>query len=102
VKQEFSSRLDSIAISDKSGLDGIKQMMKELFSINSQLKAIVREIEEAAKSKDPVPDSKKIKKYSLAHLPKRIEKKEDIEKIIIEFTNIKNQLKDDEVIDLNW
>jgi hypothetical protein len=101
-KQEFSNRLDSITISDKSGLDGIKQIINEVFGINSQLKNIEREIEDAAKPKDPVPGTKKLKKYSLSHLPKRIEKKEDIEKIITEFTNIKTQMKDDEIIDLNW
>lgn len=102
AKKEFSNRLDAIAISDKSGLEGIKQIINEVFGINSQLKTIEREIEETAKPKDPVPGSKKIKKHSLAHLPKRIEKKEDVEKIINEFTNIKTQLKDDEIIDLNW
>jgi len=102
VKQEFSNRLDSIIISDKSGLEGIRQIINEVFGINSQLKSIEREIEEAAKPKDPVPSSKKIKRYSLSHLPKRIEKKEDVEKIISEFTTIKSQLKDDEIIDLNW
>jgi hypothetical protein len=102
AKKEFSNRLDAIAISDKYGLEGIKQIINEVFDINSQLKTIERDIEEAAKPKDPVSGSKKIKKHSLAHLPKRIEKKGDVEKIINEFTNIKTQLKDDEIIDLNW
>ncbi|MBK7566196.1 MAG: BREX system P-loop protein BrxC [Bacteroidetes bacterium] len=101
-KQEFSNRLDFITINDKSGLDGIRQIINEVFSINSRLKSIEREIEEAAKPKDPIPGSKKIKKHSLSHLPKRIEKKEDIDTIITEFTNIKSQFKDDEIIDLNW
>lgn len=102
VKQEFSNRLEAISISDKTGLEGIRQIINDVFGINSQLKAIEREIEEAAKPKDPEPGGKKVKRLSLSHLPKRIEKKEDIDKIIQEFTTIKLQLKDDEIIDLNW
>lgn len=102
AKQEFSNRLDAISISDKTGLEGIRQIINDVFGINSQLKAIEREIEEAAKPKEPEPGTKKVRKHSLAHLPKRIEKKEDIDKIIQEFTTIKSQLKDDEIIDLNW
>jgi len=102
AKQEFSNRLDAISISDKTGLEGIRQIINDVFGINNQLKAIEREIEEAAKPKEPEPGTKKLRKHSLSHLPKRIEKKEDIDKIIQEFTTIKSQLKDDEIIDLNW
>ena len=102
AKQEFTNRLDSISISDKTGLEGIRQIINDVFGINSQFKAIEREIEEAAKPKEPEPGTKKVRKHSLSHLPKRIEKKEDIDKIIQEFTTIKSQLKDDEIIDLNW
>ena len=102
AKQEFSYRLDAISISDKSGFEGIRQIINDVFGINNQLRAIEREIEEAAKPKDPEPGSKKVRKHSLSHLPKRIEKKEDLEKIIGEFTTIKAQFTDDEIIDLNW
>lgn len=102
TKQEFSNRLDTISISDKIGLEGIRQIINDVFGINTQLKAIEREIEEAARPKDPEPGGKKVRKHSLSHLPKRIEKKEDVEKIIAEFTTIKTQLKDDEIVDLNW
>lgn len=102
TKQEFSNRLDAISISDKTGLEGIRQIINDVFGINSQLKAIEREIEETVKPKDPEPGTKKVRKHSLSHFSKRIEKKEDIDKIIQEFTTIKSQLKDDEIIDLNW
>jgi len=102
VKQEFSNRLDAISINDKSGLDGIRQIINEVFGINAQLKSIERDIEEAALSKTIVSETKRIKKHSLSHLSKRIEKKEDIDKIITEFNGIKTQFQDDEIIDLNW
>ena len=103
TKQEYSNRLDAIAISDKAGLEGIRQIINEMFGVNTQLRNIEREIEEAARTKPTeASDGKRIKKHSLSHLSKRIEKKEDVDKIISEFDTIKTKLQDDEIVELNW
>jgi hypothetical protein len=99
-KLEFSSRLDSMIISEKSGIDGIRQIINDVYSYNFQLKNIEKEIQEL--NKPTSTNDKKIKNISFTHLPKRIEKKEDLEIIIKEFSQLLNLLKDDEIIDLNW
>ena len=60
------------------------------------------EIEECLKAAVPIPGGKKRKTISLSHLPKSIEKKEDVDVIISELEVVKGQIKDDEIIDLNW
>src|SRR6185312_1117603 len=102
IKNEFSKQLDAIIITDKADLQGIRDIINDAFSFGAQLKSIEKEITEAGKLKEQGPGSKKIKKYSLSHLPRRIEKKADIDNIINEFNKMKDQLQDDEIIDLNW
>jgi len=102
IKNEFSKQLDAIIITDKAELQGIRDIINDAFSFGAQLKSLEKEIVEAGKLKEPDPGSKKIKKYSLSHLPRRIEKKADIDNILNEFNQMKDQLQDDEVIDLNW
>ncbi len=86
-KKEFSERLDKAVISDKNGIKGIREIINEVFSFNNLLKSVVPDIEEALKEKEKIPGAKKIKTVTLSHIPKRIQKKEDVEIIILNFQN---------------
>jgi hypothetical protein len=102
VKEEFSKQLDAITITEKVGIEGIREIINDAFSYGALLKNIERDIIEIPETEEPLPASKKLKKYSLSHLPKRIEKRADIDRIINELNQIKDQFHDDEIIDLNW
>jgi hypothetical protein len=110
-KQEFSSRLDNALIKDKSGIKGIREIITEVYSFNNSLKTIRTEINEAIRfvpavaGVDPaggIPQTKKTKPISLSHISKRIQSKEDVDKIIETFTKLKDNWNDDEVIDIKW
>lgn len=101
-KAEFSARLDNSLITEKEGISGMREIINEAYSFGKLLNTIKSEIEECLKATPPVPGAKKRKRVSLNHLPKAIEKKEDIDKIILEFENLKKDFNDDEIIDLNW
>jgi hypothetical protein len=101
-KQEFLARLERSIISDKSGIKGIREIINEVYSFNILLKNVEKEIEELAKPDTTVTGPMKVKKVTLTHLPKRIEKKTDVDNIVNEFIKIKDQLNDDEVVDINW
>lgn len=111
-KQEFSSRLDNALLKDKSGIKGIREIITEVYSFNNSLKTIKTEINEAIR---PVPvvagvdpaggailQTKKNKPISLSHISKRIQSREDVDKIIETFTKLKDNWNDDEVIDIKW
>ncbi len=101
-KGEFSSRLDAAIIDEKEGVTGIGQIINDSYSFTKLLATINAEIEECLKTAVPVPGEKKRKRISMNHLPKAIEKKEDIDKIISELEKLKKEINDDEILDLNW
>lgn len=101
-KGEFSARLDAGLIDEKEGVVGIGQIITDSYSFTKLLASINLEIEECLKTTEPVPGAKKRKRITMHHLPKAIEKKEDIDIIITELEKIKKEINDDEVIDLNW
>lgn len=101
-KQEFSLRLDKSLILEKTGTKGIREIINEAYVFNNVTKEIEKEIEELTKAEEPVPGTKKVKKVTLSHLPKRFEKKEDVDPIIEEFTKIREQLIEDEIVDISW
>jgi hypothetical protein len=113
-KQEFSARLDNAFIKDKNGIKGIREIITEVYSFNNSIKNINNEIQEAIKPVlstvgesenirvEDTPKPKKSKPVSLIHIPKRIQKKQDVEIIIQTFTNLKDNWNDDEIIDIKW
>ncbi len=101
-KGEFSTRLDNSVISEKEGISGIREIINEAYSFGKLLNTIKTEIEECLKTTPPVPGAKKRKRVSFNHLPKAIEKIEDIDKIISELEKLKKDFNEDEIIDLNW
>lgn len=101
-KGEFSTRLDNSVISEKEGISGIREIINEAYSFGKLLNTIKTEIEECLKATPQVPGAKKRKRVSFNHLPKAIEKKEDIDKIISELEKLKKDFNEDEIIDLNW
>jgi hypothetical protein len=101
-KSEFSSRLDGAIITEKVGVTGIREIINESYSFTKLMANIKVEIEECLKAAVPIPGGKKRKTISLSHLPKSIEKIEDVNVIISELEVVKGQIKDDEIIDLNW
>jgi hypothetical protein len=101
-KGEFSTRLDNSVISEKEGISGIREIINEAYSFGKLLNTVKGEIEECLKATPPVPGAKKRKRVSFNHLPKAIEKKEDIDKIISELEKLKKDFNEDEIIDLNW
>jgi hypothetical protein len=102
VKKEFTYRMAAIEISDKAGLEGIKQIINDVYSHNNQLKQIKSELEETVNAQQTKSKGKNIRKHSLNHLSKRISKKEEIDTIITELSKIKDDMQDDEIIELNW
>lgn len=101
-KMEFSNRFEGALIGDKEGINGIREIINEIFSFGKLITSINLEIEECLKAAEPEPGTKKIKKISLTHLPKRIETKEDLDKIIEELKKLQGQISEDEILDLNW
>lgn len=101
-KSEFSTRLDASLINEKSGITGIREIINDSYSFSKLQVSIKQDIEECIKNTVPDPGGKKRKTISLSHLPKSIEKKEDVDTIISELEIVKEQLKEDEIIDLNW
>ena len=101
-KLEFSNRFADALIQEKEGINGIREIINEIFSFGKLLTSINLEIEEYITAAEPEPGTKKLKRVSLAHLPKRIEKKEDIDTIIEELKKLKGQISDNEILDLNW
>jgi hypothetical protein len=101
-KGEFSTRLDDCVISEKEGIVGIREIINESYSFSKVRAAIMVEIDEAWKVEESIPGTKKRKRISLRHLPKAIEKKEDIDTIIFELDKLKKDWNDGEILDLNW
>jgi hypothetical protein len=101
-KSEFSIRLDNALIPEKFGITGIRDIINDSYSFTKLLESINFEIEECLKTVVPLAGGKKRKTISLSHLPKSIEKKEDVDIIISELQTLKEQLNENEIIDLNW
>lgn len=106
-KKEFSDRLEKSLIRDKEGIKGIRETITEAYSFNNLKKAIIAEIETIINNEKPSNPSnddgtKHIKKIRLNHLPRRIEKPEDIDSIIVALEDLKKQLGENEILDLNW
>jgi hypothetical protein len=101
-KSEFSIRLDKTTLSDKNGIKGIREIINEVFSFNNLLKSVSLDIADALKENEKVPGAKKIKTVTLSHIPKRIQNKQDVETIFKTFSDLRDNWKDDEILEIKW
>jgi hypothetical protein len=101
-KSELSARLQESIIQEKEGINGIREIINEIFSFRNFLDTINYEIEEYLKVSEIIKGTKKRIQVSLKHLPRSIENKEDFDIIINELKKVKDSFIEDEIIDLNW
>ncbi|HZK95902.1 MAG TPA: BREX system P-loop protein BrxC [Prolixibacteraceae bacterium] len=105
-KKEISDRLERALIKDKEGIKGIRETINEAYSFNNLVNSTVSEIESIIISdkdtKTGKAGTKQVKIIKLNHLPRRIEKPEDIDSIIETLEDLKKQLGDNQILDLNW
>jgi hypothetical protein len=101
-KQELTSRLESLVIEDKQGIDGIKDIFKATYAVGTTIRAVKDQIAEYTKTTPkPIP-GKKLRTINMSSLPKQITRKEDLDMIIKKLNDLKGELKADETIELNW
>ncbi len=101
-KEELSGRLDSLVIQNKQGIEGIKEILNAAYSLNNTIKTVNEQIQEYSNSSTTTTPGQLIRVVDLSRMPKRINKREDIDKIIVKLEEVKKQLKDNEPIELNW
>jgi hypothetical protein len=59
-----------------------------------------KEIKELVDQKPPT--SKKVKSLSLSNFPKRLQSKDEVVNLINEFSKLRDNWNDEEVIDIKW
>lgn len=101
-QEEFSLLLERNLITGKPGVNGIREIINQVYSADKIIKAVEKDITDIIEKKELIPAGKKIRKVTFTHLPKRIEKTEDIDRIIFELNKIKDLLSGDDIIDIHW
>ncbi|MCF2494278.1 BREX system P-loop protein BrxC [Dyadobacter chenhuakuii] len=122
---EIDQRLSKAQITNKSGIQGIQDIVNEGYQLQTQLSNLHTEMDQMATDNNiappppnplPYPDPDKnpqvvaeprmpllkMRTVRLAHLPRKITKIEDLDQIITELQSLKNGLTDGEVIELIW
>lgn len=101
-KQELNGRLDSLIIEDKQGIEGITEIINANYEIGNAIRGVNEQMEEyTKKTPKPIP-GKTTRTINLSSLPKQIKTAEDLETIIQKLGDLKSQLKEDEILELNW
>jgi len=101
-KKEFIDRLESFLITDKEGINGLREIINESYQFTNEVDKINLDIEKVLIAQQDPSSTKRTRKVKMSHLPRSIKKKEDIDVIIEELKKIQNDLNDDEIIELNW
>ncbi len=106
-KKQVSTRFEKALIVDKEGIKGIRETINEAYSFNNLKNSTVSEIETMVISQQTTgegdePKPKSVKTIKLNYLPRRIEKPEDIDEITGALEGLKDQLNENQILDLNW
>lgn len=101
-KAEFNARMPDSLRLEKSGIEGIQEILNEAYGLRAAFQTLHADIQEAAKAEEPPSDPlKKVVKLHI-HLPSRVENAADIDRAIQLLQSIKDQLEDNTIIELNW
>jgi hypothetical protein len=101
-KAEFSARMPENLIVEKSGIEGIQEVLNEAYGLRTAFQQINADIKEALKAEEPPSDPLKKTIKLNVHLPSRVETADDIDRAIQLLQSIKEQLEDNTIIELNW
>ncbi|MEZ5044073.1 MAG: BREX system P-loop protein BrxC [Saprospiraceae bacterium] len=100
-QEELDSRLSGLILSDKQGIDGIKDILNSNYGVNNNLSSVNEQIVEYIKSSGP-GDAPKNKKVSLSKHSKIIQTEQELDAIINEMERIRPELKDNNTVQIDW
>jgi len=99
-KEELHKTLSSLIIQDKQGMEGIKEIFKASYGVNSKIREVNDQIEEyLAKNKKPGGPKKRRVKLDL---PKQVSHANELDRVIQNLEKIKSELNGNETIELDW
>ena len=115
-QKELSATMNVLVISDKQGLDGIKDILNLNYTITNTFRTVREQIKELLKLKiepptPPLPpdtpkprpeDPRRIIRKDLTILPKTISSVEQLEMIIKELNALRGELNAGNKIEINW
>ena len=114
-RDEMEQRFGNAHIANKSGIQGIQEIVNEGYRFLTQLTNLHTDIDQMAadniraEATDPQPEvaesGKSIPKtrtVKLAHLPRKVSKAADLDKIIDELQTLKQNFNEGEVVELIW
>jgi hypothetical protein len=104
-KQELATTLNGLVISDKQGLDGVKEILNLNYTTTNTFRTVREQVKEYAKAIPvpvPIPGGRKKVTKDLTALSKTINSVEQLEQIIAEFDALRNELKSGNEIEINW
>jgi len=101
-REELSNTLGALIIHDKQGIEGIKDIFKATYGVQTTIRSVNERLDEYAKAPAPSPtDGKQTRKVTLS-LPRQINNPEDLMVIIQKLEELKGQMNDDETIEIDW
>ena len=75
-QKELATRLDNLIITDKQGIDGIKNILNAAYNVSTTMRVVNEQIAEYTKVTPPPPTpGTTTRKVNLSNLPKQIKKK---------------------------